>query len=200
MKQKTAQNTSRKPIHGAPLWIPAFAGMANDGVDSRLRGNDATHHSPFAVSDAEPIPGLQHQAAGEVFAEGLHFFLLEHPEGFGGIVLTLDIGGVEEVAQLVAGEAVKAGVPGIQLGAELAAAVGVPGERVAGIAQVLGPGAQLLGGVGEFEDAWNDEVEVGWSVGVWGQIRDLLFDVIAQVRAADLLPCDVIMDQGVLIG
>ena len=28
LKQKTAQNTPRRPIQGASLWIPAFAGMA----------------------------------------------------------------------------------------------------------------------------------------------------------------------------
>ena len=38
MKQKTAQNTSGKPVPGAPLWIPAFAGMTKKDQSPRSHG------------------------------------------------------------------------------------------------------------------------------------------------------------------
>ena len=38
MKQKTARNTSRKSVQGAPLWIPAFAGMTKKDQSPRSHG------------------------------------------------------------------------------------------------------------------------------------------------------------------
>ncbi len=35
-----------------------------------------------------------------VFAEAADFVLLEHAEGFGGIIRALHVGGIEDVAQL----------------------------------------------------------------------------------------------------
>jgi hypothetical protein len=48
----------------------------------------------------------------------LHVVVLQHPEGLGGEVLAHDLLRVEHVAQLVAGQAVKVGVVGVELGAE----------------------------------------------------------------------------------
>jgi hypothetical protein len=61
-------------------------------------------------------------AAGAVLAKGAQFVGLEHAEGLGGAVPTHHVGGVEDIAQLVAGEAVEAGVVGVELGAQLQAA------------------------------------------------------------------------------
>lgn len=40
----------------------------------------------------------------------------------------MDVGGVEDVTQFVAGQAVESGVVGVEFGAQAGAAVGVPGE------------------------------------------------------------------------
>lgn len=58
----------------------------------------------------QPIPRLQHQPAGAVFAELAGFVVFEDAEGFGGVVVAVDVGGVENVAHLVAGQAVESGV------------------------------------------------------------------------------------------
>ena len=51
---------------------------------------------------------------GAVFAEFLELIFLEHAEGFAGVVGAHQIGGVEDVAQLITGQAVEMGVVGIQ--------------------------------------------------------------------------------------
>ena len=38
MKQKTAPNTSGRPVEDAPLWIPAFAGMTKKDQSPRSHG------------------------------------------------------------------------------------------------------------------------------------------------------------------
>jgi hypothetical protein len=43
----------------------------------------------------------------------------------------------------------------------------------------LGEGLQVPGGVGEFEDAGGDEVDVGATVAVWGKDGELFEDKIA---------------------
>ena len=78
------------------------------------------------------VPRLQHQPPRAVFAEFGEFLFLEHAEGLAGEIRTIHIRRIEDVAQLVAGQAVGAGKPGVQFGAELGAAGFVPGEwRVA---------------------------------------------------------------------
>ena len=102
------------------------------------------------------LPRRQHQPAGAVFAVLAQLLLLEHAEGFAGEIRSLtargvalwvervahffpgveevfqfargQVGGVEDVAQLLAGEAVQAGVVGVQFGAQVGAAFFVPGE------------------------------------------------------------------------
>ncbi len=65
---------------------------------------------------------------GAVFAVLAGFVVLEDAEGFGGVVGAHDVGGVEDVAEFVAGQAVEAGVVRVEFGAQLRAALGVPGE------------------------------------------------------------------------
>ena len=55
---------------------------------------------------------------GAVFAEFLELIFLEHTEGFAGVVGPHQISGVEDVAQLITGEAVEMGVVGIEFCAE----------------------------------------------------------------------------------
>ena len=50
------------------------------------------------------------------------FLLLQHPERLAGEIRTVDVLGVEDVAQLVTREAVEPGVVGVELGAEEGAA------------------------------------------------------------------------------
>ncbi|WP_287462285.1 hypothetical protein [Accumulibacter sp.] len=51
------------------------------------------------------------------FAELARFVVLEDAEGFGGVVGAHDVGGVENVAQFVTGEAVKASAGRVEFGA-----------------------------------------------------------------------------------
>ena len=78
------------------------------------------------------------------------FLFLEDAEGFRGVVGALHVGGVEDVAQLVAGQAVGAGVEGVEIGAQVGAAVLVPRKRRAVMAQIAGEGGEAVRGVGEF--------------------------------------------------
>ena len=58
---------------------------------------------------------------GAVFAVFLEVFVFQDAEGFGGVVGAHDVGGVEDVAEVIAGEAVEAGVVGVEFGSELGA-------------------------------------------------------------------------------
>ncbi|MCY1375616.1 hypothetical protein D9M69_630430 [compost metagenome] len=129
-------------------------------------------------------PSLQHQPLRAVFAELLQFLVLEHTEGFAGVAFAHDVGGVEDIAKFVAGEAVESGVVGVQFGAQGGAAVGVEGEGRAFVAQLSGPGGEVVGGVGQFQYARDDEIEVGFGITVWGQDGELLQVAIRQVCAA----------------
>jgi hypothetical protein len=80
------------------------------------------------------VPRLKHQPGGAVFAEAADFVLLEDAEGFGRVIRALHVGGVEDVAQLVARKAIGARVEGVEFGAQLRAAILVPFERRAVIA------------------------------------------------------------------
>jgi len=90
------------------------------------------------------IPSGEDEAAGAVFAVVADFLFLEDAEGFRGVVGTLHIGGVEDVAQLVAGQAVGAGVEGVEIGAQVGAAILIPGEGRAVMAQIAGEGGEAV--------------------------------------------------------
>jgi hypothetical protein len=67
-----------------------------------------------ALLFGQPVPRLQHQAAGAVFAEGGFLVPFEAGEGDGRVVGAVGVGGGEDVTELVAGQAVEAGIVGIQ--------------------------------------------------------------------------------------
>ena len=114
------------------------------------------------------IPRFQHQALGAVFAELTHFVFLQHTKGLGGIIVAHYVAGVEDVAEFVAGEAVEAGVPSVEFGAQYRAAVGVKGVGRTVIAEILRPGLQVVGSIGEFQHARDEVGEVGGGVAVGG--------------------------------
>ena len=124
---------------------------------------------------------------GAVFAELFDFVVFEDAEGFAGEVGAVDVGGVEDVAEFVAGEAVEVGVVGVEFGAEVGTAFWVPDEGVAVVAHVLGEGLQVPGVVCEFENARGDEVDVGTAVCFWGNYRQLIHKKIIQVGTANLI-------------
>ncbi|WP_197064825.1 hypothetical protein [Leptolyngbya sp. KIOST-1] len=55
---------------------------------------------------------------GAVFAELFDVVVFEAAEGFAGEIGAVDVSGVEDVAEFVAGEAIEVGVVGIEFGAE----------------------------------------------------------------------------------
>lgn len=112
---------------------------------------------------------------GAVFAVFFGFVVFEDAEGFAGEVASVDVGGIEDVAEFVAGEAVEIGVVGIEFGAEDGTSIGVPDPGCAAVAHVLGEGLHVPGGVDEFEDAGGDEVDVGLGIG-FGWENGELFD------------------------
>ena len=82
------------------------------------------------------------------------------------VVVAEDGEGGEDVVHGVAGETVKEGEEGVELAFEVEAALVVPGEGLAAEAHVAGEGGDVAGGVGEFEDAGEDEVAQGGAVEV----------------------------------
>ena len=75
----------------------------------------------------QAVPGGEDEAGGAVLAEALDLVSFEHSEGFGRIVRTLHASGVEDVAQLVAGEAIGARVPSVELGLQMRTTILLPG-------------------------------------------------------------------------
>ena len=78
----------------------------------------------------QPIPGLQHQPLAADLAELAEFVGLEHAEGFAGVIGAHHIGGIEDIAQSIAGEAVEVGVEGIEFGPQQGAAFGRASDAV----------------------------------------------------------------------
>src|SRR6266508_4703080 len=76
-----------------------------------------------------PIPRLQHQSPRSILAELFDLFLLEHAEGLAGEVRPVNVGRVEDVAQLVAGQAVELRDARVEFGADVRTALLVPAER-----------------------------------------------------------------------
>jgi len=87
---------------------------------------------------------------------------------------------------------------GVELAAELKAALFVPLEGRAVVAAVAGEGGEVMGGVDELEDAGEEPVAdggaagracsgpgAGEGIGVWGEDRNLLSDKKVQMRSAD---------------
>lgn len=138
------------------------------------------------------IPRRQHEAGGAVFAVAGDVVLFQYAEGFGGVAGAHRVFGVEDVTEFVTGEAIGAGVDRIELGAEMSAAVLVPGEGFAVIAEVAGEGRHGMAGVGEFQHTRDDGSEIGVRVGGGWEDGELFEIEIGQGRAANLLPrCEI---------
>ena len=120
------------------------------------------------ISCFESIPRRQHQPLRAALAKLAQLTVLEHAEGFTGVVGTHHVGRVEDVAQHVMIQAIEPGVVGIEFGAQRSSAAGVESEGRAVVAQVLRPAGQVMRGVGEFEHTRDDEGEVGFGVAVGG--------------------------------
>ena len=137
---------------------------------------------------------------GAVFVVGAEFVGFEASEGFGGVVGAVGVGGVEDVAEVVAGEAVEAGVVCDEFGAEAGAAVGVEGEGLAVMAQIPGPAGQRVAGVGQLQHPRQNVVQVGGTVGFGGEDGELFFYVVFQMCTPYFLPGNKIMRKRILIG
>src|SRR5690606_37466377 len=99
-------------------------------------------------------------------------------------------------AELVPSEAVQARVVGVQLGAEDGAALEIPSERVAGVAEIFGPGTKVFGGVGQLENARDDEGKVRGRIPARSQDRQLLIDEEVEMHATDFEPSSVVERDG----
>ncbi len=128
-------------------------------------------YSSSGVCSKQPIPRLQHQALGAVLAELAEFVVYEHAEGFAAVIGAHQVGGIEDVAQYISSETVEVGVVGVEFGSEQGAALGIEDEGWAVVAEILGPGLEVMAGVGEFEDAGVDEGDCGGVVGGWREKR-----------------------------
>ena len=133
------------------------------------------------------IPGFEDEALGAVFAVFCGFVVFEDAEGFAGEVASVDIGGVEDVAEFVAGQAIEICIVGVEFGAEGGATFGVPDPGCAAVAHVLGEGLHVPGGVDEFEDAGGDEVDVGLSIGFGWENGELFYDEEVHVSSTDFV-------------
>jgi hypothetical protein len=100
-----------------------------------------------SLSTKQPIPGPQHQPLRAVLPELTDLVVLEHAEGFTGVIGTQQVGGIQDVAQLIPVEAVEVGVVGVEFGSKQGAAFGIEGEGWAVVAEVLGPGFDVVAGV-----------------------------------------------------
>src|SRR5690348_11951949 len=89
------------------------------------------------------IPRFEHEALHAVLAELALFVLLENPEGLGGVLFAHDRRGIENVTELLACEAVEAGVPRIELRPQTRTALGIKAKRRSRVSEILGPGLEV---------------------------------------------------------
>jgi hypothetical protein len=118
-----------------------------------------------------------------------------------GLVVAANNGeSVHDVVGVVAGDAVEVEEGGVQLAAELEAALGVPAEGRAVVAAVSGEGGEVPGGVGELEDAGEEpglqggvgRPGGGGRVARRGQDRELVQIAVGEVSSTDLLARGVV--------
>ena len=107
----------------------------------------ARSYSAPSPTSKQPIPRLQHQPLRAVLPELTDLVVLEHPKGFAGVIGAHQVGGIQDVAQFFAGEAVEVGVVGVEFGSEQGAAFGIEAERWAVVAEILGPGFDVVADV-----------------------------------------------------
>src|SRR5690606_16180935 len=166
--------------------------MASTKKRSCATGLSSQSQGAEVAGGFHAVPGLKHKAGGAVFAVEAQFLLLEDAEGFGGVVGALHLGGVEDVAQLVAAQAIGAGVEGVELGAQPRAAVLVPGKGRPVMAQVAGEGRHRVRGVGKLQHPGPEEGEARFGVELRYEHGQLLVNEEVQMRTADLEACRVI--------
>src|SRR5207248_3054899 len=83
------------------------------------------------------VPGIEDEAGGAVFTVFGDFVLFQDAEGFGGECGTVDVGGIKNIAELIAGQAIELSNLGIELRTEQPPTVLIPGEGCAGLIEVL---------------------------------------------------------------
>src|SRR5690606_16784423 len=169
--------------------------MASTKKRSCATGLSSQSQGAEVAGGFHAVPGLKHKAGGAVLAVEAQFLLLEDAEGFGGVVGALHLGGVEDVAQLVAGQAIGAGIEGIELGPQPRPAVLVPGKGRSLVAQVPGEGRQCVGGVGELQHPGNEEGKARFGVEVGWQNGELLKIEVCQACPPDFLARNVIKNK-----
>ena len=139
-----------------------------------------------AVGD-EAVPGFEHEPLRPVLAEFLDLVLLEHAECLGRVVLAHDGLRVEDVFEFAPGQAVEIGVVGVEFGPKQRPPLRVPAKGRAVVPEILGEGAHVLGGIGEFEDSLDDETRspgTYWS----GAGPAVAQHEELEISAADFLP------------
>src|SRR5690606_10243388 len=160
---------TRQPCESRKLPASASAMTAGKRTHSPARRDDKPPGGVRSIGlvPEQSIPRLQNQPLRPVLPELPLLLLLEDTERLARVVGAHDVRRVEDVAELVAGQAVEARVVGVQLRAQHRPPLGVPRERVTLVSQVLCPRPQVLRRVRQLEDAGDDEVEVGRAIGSW---------------------------------
>ena len=82
-----------------------------------------------------------------VLAELADFVVLEHAEAFAGVIGAHHVGGIEDVAQLIAIEAVEVGIEGIEFGSSQNTALAIEEEKSISASAFQSPGVtfQIVG-------------------------------------------------------
>jgi hypothetical protein len=99
----------------------------------------------------KPVPGFKDEAPGAVLTIGLDLVFLQYAEGLARVIRAHDLLRVEDVAQLIAREAVEIGEIGVEFGLEERAAVGVPMERWPIIAEIEREWPQIFCNIGQLK-------------------------------------------------
>jgi len=89
----------------------------NSFLGNFKRGDALGHLVAEAGRVGQFVEGFQHQALGAVLTELLDLTLFQHTEGLAREVFAEDVFGVEDVAQLVARQAIQVRVVCVELGA-----------------------------------------------------------------------------------
>jgi len=103
---------------------PALPDGALQAFDPKIWLSRGCHDS----APKQAIPRFKDQPLGAVLAELAYLVVFEHAEGFAGVIGAHHIGGVENVAQLIAAEAEEMDIEGIEFGAQQRSAFGFENE------------------------------------------------------------------------
>ena len=131
------------------------------------------------------IVGRQHQPRRAIFAIFGDFTFLKDAEGFARIVRAHHLFRVEDIAEFIARQAVSQRKPCIEISADLGAAVFIPVEGRAIMAEVARKGCHRFAGISEFKHARENEGEVYGGVSRRRKDRELLHDEKGQMQSAN---------------